>query len=258
MCARGNSLPERRADGVAAATPVRSPPPLLRPDGVRVKVALGSGARRVILGGPTRHNGGDVTVSQAHLELVFKAPDTFPVVADSSRYHSARIYQRRFRFVAGGCRLENLRKLEIVGYPDASLDPLGDLIRLEHLSILHLPAWRRGSKPIRFGSLSPLSALPVLEEVNLFGLELTDRFVTTLAASIPTLRRARLADYRTRRHLSLDRTDGDLTVAGHPRPGVRGRRSGQAVGLRDDVDNTAVDWHTAGALNGTRSAVTGT
>lgn len=165
----------------------------------------------------------------AHLEMVRDTAEVFPVPADPLLYGSASIWHCRFRSLSGVGRLTNLRKLEVAGYPDASLDPLRGLARLEHLSMLHLPAvtslaplsslaalrrltlaalpaWNPASRPVEVESLAPLSSLPALEEVNLFGLNPADRSVKVLWR-IPSMRRVRLADYRTRRRLSVDLAD---------------------------------------------------
>lgn len=167
--------------------------------------------------------------ASAHLEISGGAAETFPVPADPLHYASARIWHCRFRSLRGLDRLRNLRKLEVAGYPDASLDPLRGLGRLEHLSMVHLPAvtsleplsclvalrrltlaalpaWNPASMPVQVDSLIPLSALPALEEVNLFGVQPADRSVKVLWR-IPSLRRARLAQYPERRHLSVELPD---------------------------------------------------
>lgn len=135
-----------------------------------------------------------------HLEMLREVAETFPDVPDPSRYESAWIWHCGFRSLSGLSRLRNLRKLEVAGYPDASLDPLRPLNRLEHLSMVHLPgvtnltplnclaALRRltlaalpahdpASAPVDVESLAPLGSLPALEEVNLFGVRpLTGRY----------------------------------------------------------------------------------
>lgn len=164
-----------------------------------------------------------------HLGMVRESAETFPVPADPLRYESAVIWHCRFRSLSGLGRLRGLRKLEVASYPDVSLAPLCALGRLEHLSMVHLPAvasleplssltalrrltlaalpiWDPASKPVEVASFAPLGALPNLEEVNLFGVHPADRSVAVLWR-IPTLRRARLAEPGTRRSLSMELTD---------------------------------------------------
>jgi hypothetical protein len=156
--------------------------------------------------------------------------ETFPMPADPLRYGSARIWHCRFHTLSGLSRLANLRKLEIAGYPDTSLDVLRGLSRLKHLSIVHLPEvtsleplsslaalrcltlaalppWDRDSKPVKVDSLAPLRSLPALEEVNLFGVQLADRSVKVLWR-LPSLRRVRLGDRETGRVRSFQLADG--------------------------------------------------
>jgi hypothetical protein len=164
-----------------------------------------------------------------HLELVREEAEAFPAVTDPSRYESARIWFCAFRSLSGLGRLQNLRKLEVAGYPESSLDPLRALNRLEHLSMVHLPgvkslaplaslaALRRltlAALPARdpaavtmeIPSLAPLHSLPALEEINLFGVRPADRSVKWLWR-MPSLRRVRLADYPPRRSLSVELAD---------------------------------------------------
>lgn len=164
-----------------------------------------------------------------HLEMVREKGGSFPVPPAAARYASARILHCHYCSLAGINRLRNLQKLEIVGYPDPSLLPLQGLFRLEHLSIVHLPAvtslaplsgltslrrltlsalpaWNPDRKPIQVDSLEPLGDLPALEEVNLFGVKSADRSVKVLWR-IPSLRRARLSEYPAGKNLVVELPD---------------------------------------------------
>jgi hypothetical protein len=166
---------------------------------------------------------------RAHLEIVRDPAGTFPIPDDPLQYCSARIWHCGFRCLSGVGLLRNLRKLEVAGYPDPTLEPLRALGRLEHLSMVHLPEvtsleplsclsglrwltlaalpeWNPASKPVELESLIPLSSLPALEEVNLLGVELRDRSVRPLWR-IPSLRRARLAHYPASRRLTVEPPD---------------------------------------------------
>ena len=100
-----------------------------------------------------------------------------------------------------------MEHLSIVDLPAVTtLAPLSGLVALRRLTLAALPAWNPASRPVEVESLIPLSALPALEEVNLFGVLPADRSVKTLWR-IPSLRRARLADYPARRHLSVELPD---------------------------------------------------
>jgi len=180
----------------------------------------------------------------AHLEMLREVAEAFPVLPDASRYESAWIWHCGFRSLSGLGQLTNLRKLEVCGYPDASLEPLRALNRLQHLSMMHLPAvtslaplsclvaLRRltlaalpahdlASTPVEVESLAPLSSLPALEEVNLFGVRPADQSLQVLWG-IPTLRRVRLVDYPTDTRTCVSRRTvvpvANVPTGGHPRP----------------------------------------
>lgn len=167
--------------------------------------------------------------SSAHLEMVREKADSFSVPPAAARFVSARLVHCRYGSLTGISRLRNLQKLEIVGYPDAALTPLQGLFRLEHLSIVHmpavtslaplsgltslrrltlatLPAWDPDRKPIEVESLEPLKSLPALEEVNLFGVKPCDGSVKVLWR-IPSLRRARLSEYPAGKNLVVELPD---------------------------------------------------
>ncbi len=167
--------------------------------------------------------------SSAHLEMVRDNAEAFSVPPAAARFVSARLLHCRYCSLTGINRLRNLQKLEIVGYPDASLSPLQGLFRLEHLSIVHLPgvtslapltgltslrrltlatlpAWDPDRKPVEVDSLEPLGTLPALEEVNLFGVRPADGSVKVLWR-IPSLRRARLSEYPAGKNLVVELPD---------------------------------------------------
>ena len=175
--------------------------------------------------------------------MLREVAQTFPVLPDPSRYESAWIWRCGFGSLSGLGRLTNLRKLEVCGYPDASLDPLRTLNRLEHLSLVHLPAvsslaplscltglrrltlaalpaYDPASTPVEVESLAPLGSLPALEEVNLFGVRPADRSLGVLWG-IPTLRRVRLVDYPTNTRTSVSRRRVVPAVDVHARGGHR-------------------------------------
>jgi hypothetical protein len=88
--------------------------------------------------------------------------------------------------------LEGLKQLVVAGYPDVSLEPLARLRELEELELHHipkvtsleplrelsrlrslslgtLPGWDASRKRTRVESLSPLTALQLLERIELLG-----------------------------------------------------------------------------------------
>ena len=167
--------------------------------------------------------------SSAHLDMVRDEAESFSAPPAAARFVSARILHCGYGSLTGINRLRNLKKLEIVGYPDTSLSPLQGLFRLEHLSVVHLPAvtsleplccltslrrltlatlpaWNPDRKPLEVDSLDPLAKLPALEEVNLFGVKPADRSLRVLW-SIPSLRRARVSEYPAGKNLVVELPD---------------------------------------------------
>jgi hypothetical protein len=152
-----------------------------------------------------------------HLNLMRTKDVDLPEIAQPQGYRSARIWHCRYRTLAPLASLVNLRTLEIASYPDATLDPLCGLTQLEELRIVHLPqvgdlsplaalrrlrclelatlpSWDASGKVTEVCSLAPLTALPVLEEINLFGVRPADRRVDDLL-HCQALRRAAISKY---------------------------------------------------------------
>lgn len=76
--------------------------------------------------------------------------------------------------------LTQLRYLRIVHLPKvSSLAPLAALSRLRSLSLATLPSWD-GSKKIVVDSLAPLTELPALEHLELFGICAPDNSLAPL------------------------------------------------------------------------------
>lgn len=76
--------------------------------------------------------------------------------------------------------LHNLEELVIAGFPDASLDMLGEMRNLRYLRIVHLPQVR---------SLAPLAALSSLRSVSLATLPSWDASKKTLVDALDPLAR---------------------------------------------------------------------
>jgi hypothetical protein len=152
-----------------------------------------------------------------HLELMRDKARDFPQVDSPQGYASARVWHCGYRTLAPLTRFSNLRTLEIATYPDETLEPLGRLVALEELRILHLPhvtdlapltnlrqlrllsletlpSWDASGKTTGVLSLKPLAELPHLEEINLFGVRPVSKRVDDLLLSL-SLRRARLSKY---------------------------------------------------------------
>lgn len=88
-----------------------------------------------------------------------------------------------------------MEDLQIVHLPQiTALAPLSGLCRLRRLELATLPSWDASGKFTQVDSLAPLVELPVLEEVNLFGVRPPDRRVDDLLRRA-ALRRARISGY---------------------------------------------------------------
>ena len=158
-----------------------------------------------------------VTLATVHLELVRDRSKDFPVVTDPLAVETACIWHCGYRTLAPLSQMTNLSRLEIATYPGASLEPLRPLVRLERLRILHLPgvtdleplrslvalkhlslatlpSWDASGRRTEVASLAPIAALPVLEELELFGVVPSDRKVDDIL-SIGSLLKARVSKY---------------------------------------------------------------
>jgi hypothetical protein len=152
-----------------------------------------------------------------HLELMRDKAKDFPTLDDPASFTSARIWHCSYRSLAPVADLTGLTRLEIATYPDASLSALAGFVRLEELSILHLPnvtdlsplqglsrlrrldlmtnpSWDSSGKVTTVDSLRPLTTLPLLEEVNLFGIVPADPVIDDLL-ECRALRRAKVSRY---------------------------------------------------------------
>ncbi|HEX6446487.1 MAG TPA: hypothetical protein VF053_15435 [Streptosporangiales bacterium] len=168
-----------------------------------------------------------------HLELMREKARVFPDVADPEKYTSARIWFCRYRSLVPIRVFAGLRTLAIAGYPDETLEPLGELSALEELSIvdlpqvsdlsplegltrlrrleLHtLPSWDASDKVTEVETLAPLTALPCLEDVALCGVRPRDGKVDDLLRCT-RLRRARLSKYP---QTEVERLQQTLAVQG--------------------------------------------
>jgi hypothetical protein len=129
----------------------------------------------------------------------------------------ARIIECRFKTLAPIGELSNLQSLEIFNYPDADLEPLRPLQKLEQLRIHHLPrvtslepldalqalrrlwletrpSWDASGKVTEVESLLPLQRIPHLEQVQLFGVRPKSRTIDDLL-NLPNLQRARVSKF---------------------------------------------------------------
>jgi hypothetical protein len=152
-----------------------------------------------------------------HLDLERDPAIAFPFVADPDEYVTARIWHCRYRTLSPLAAFVNLRSLMIATYPDPVLTPLAGLTKLESLSILHMPAvsdlgpladlkalrrlslatlpsWDSSGKVTEVQSLAPLRDLPLLRELELFGVRPPDRRVDDLL-ELASLEEVRITKY---------------------------------------------------------------
>jgi len=152
-----------------------------------------------------------------HLELERDTAKSFPPVDDPVSVTSARVWMCKYRSLAPLAALTNLRVLEIANYPDPTLDPLASLSELEELRILHLPkvddlaplsrlvrlhrlalatlpGWDASGKVTQVHSLDPITQLPSLERLELYGVVPPDRSVESILQS-RSLREVRVSKY---------------------------------------------------------------
>ena len=156
-------------------------------------------------------------MSGVHLELMRDPSRTFPQVADPDSVRSARIWFCKYKSLAPLAELSNLEELVIANFPDESFEFLGRLEKLRFLSVVHmpkicniaplaeltqltslslstLPSWDSSRKTTTIESLEPLSAIPALAHLELFGICPPDKSLVPLE-KCKDLRTARISQY---------------------------------------------------------------
>jgi hypothetical protein len=162
-----------------------------------------------------------------------------PDLSAQVQVSSARVWFCRFRSVAPIVALENLRTLEVAGFPDdtlaplralrklrylkivhlprvAELSPLAELAGLEVLSLATLPGWDASGKVTVVDSLRPIAALSNLRHLELFGVVPTSRSLEDLC-TCQELRTARFSKYPADEVANFYRTTG-VTNEYAPKP----------------------------------------
>jgi hypothetical protein len=153
----------------------------------------------------------------ADLHLIRDAATELPVPKDPLAIASLRIWHCKYRSLRDLALFKNVVDLEVATYPDDTFEPLEGLLRLERLRVLHLPkitdltplasltqlrylslatlpSWDSSGKVTEVRGLEPVAALPVLAEVELFGVVPPSRRVDDLLRA-PALREARVSRY---------------------------------------------------------------
>ena len=155
-----------------------------------------------------------------HIEFIRDKSRVFPKVTAPLEVSSARVWHCKYETLAPLCQFKNVQSLAIANYPDqtfellsgltklealqilhmpgvTSLEPLSPLRRLRRLSLSTLPSWDAAGKLTLVDSLAPLAALPVLEELELYGVVPQSRLADDLCRSL-SLTRVRLSKYPKR------------------------------------------------------------
>lgn len=151
-----------------------------------------------------------------HLELLRDSSKIFPEVEDVYSIRTARIWHCRYRSLADVGKLQNLEELVIATFSD-SVEIFVDLRKLRYLRILHmpkvtnlegirhlnnlevlslstLPSWDSKRKCTVVDSLKPLSTLPKLKHLELFGVRPSDKSLNDLQ-ECALLQTARFSQY---------------------------------------------------------------
>jgi hypothetical protein len=138
-----------------------------------------------------------------HIDLMRDRAKTLPVFDRPQELRSLCIWHCRYKSLSGIGILDHLRTLVIASYPDKDLEILKPLINLEYLSILHfphvtdlspltalqnlhtlalatLPSWDPSGRVISVESLEPISTLPRLRYLQLFGVRPKDKSLLPL------------------------------------------------------------------------------
>ena len=158
--------------------------------------------------------------SEMHLQFALDDRREFPKVTDPGAIRSLRVWNCKFRTLAAIGEFSALEGLEILVYPDESLDLLTRCTRLRYLSITHLPrvtdlqplsilgsivtlrlatlpSWDASGKKTVVRSLEPLSGLRRLKHVELFGVVPEDRSLAPLEG-VGSLETGRFSKYPRR------------------------------------------------------------
>ena len=137
-----------------------------------------------------------------HLDLMRDTSISFQIEAPDS-IHTMRIWHCKYKTFAPISRCINLEVLSIAGFPDETLEILSSLTNLKHLSIVHLPkvsdlaplaslmalvslslstlpSWDASGKVTIVKSLNPITKLPNLRHLELFGIQSEDKSLSSL------------------------------------------------------------------------------
>lgn len=152
-----------------------------------------------------------------HLELMRDKSKTFPHIQNGLKIKTARVWHCGYRSLSPLSEMTNIEELVIGTLPDPTLEFLQSLTNLRYLRIVHMPkitslhafeklihietlslstspSWDAAKKCTVIDSLTPLAKLPMLRQLELFGVCPSDKSLQDLM-HCTQLQSARLSQY---------------------------------------------------------------
>ena len=156
-----------------------------------------------------------------HVEFIRDKSRQMSQIRDPHLVHSMKVWHCNFKTLQPISARTNLKTLIIGTFPDDSFRILSSLNQLEHLEVLHLPkvtqldhltklqelstlrlatlpSWDASGKVTTIDSLDPLTRLPNLKHLELFGIRPSDKSLAPLE-QCPQLVSVRVSKYPTER-----------------------------------------------------------
>lgn len=137
------------------------------------------------------------------IDLMRDSGKDFPNIGEAGEVTSVRIWHCKYKTLEKVADFRNVRELVIAGLPDSNLAMLGGLESIEYLSIVHLPkvgsleplsglkkletlslatnpSWDSSGRRQQIESLTPISKLPILAHLEIFGICPAERSLAAL------------------------------------------------------------------------------
>ncbi|WP_258906826.1 hypothetical protein [Actinokineospora sp. UTMC 2448] len=166
---------------------------------------------------------------------------TLPADDNAASVTAVRVWHCNYATLKDLSRYTNVRTLVVATYPDADLDPIAALSRLEYLHLVHLPkvvdltplihlqqlrilrletlpGWDGAGKVTTVKSLEPLARLARLTHLELFGIRPANKSLSDLE-SAPRLTSVRVSKY-PKRETTRFYTQTSINDSLPPRPDV--------------------------------------